>query len=166
MRSDSEDGNGGVFIGRWAGVGMRSKVAIRRRYVPIYGDRGWDGVGRGHRYLCYACLRVGEFGMLMRTARRILVGRFLMMAAAGRGFRGTAGVGCTIAEAVGIRKQRSDCNQDKRATTAKKHDLPLTYQMIFMVRKLLVGPARSSPMLTWIVRQTSSPGSISPISER
>jgi hypothetical protein len=58
-----------------------------------------------------------------------------MMAAAGRGFRGTAGVGCTIAEAVGIRKQRSDCNQDKRATTAKKHDLPLTYQMVLMVCK-------------------------------
>jgi len=74
----------------------------------------------------------------MGTARRILAGGLVVMAAAGRGFRGTARVGRTIAEAVGIRKQRSDCNQDKRATTAKKHDLPLTYQMVLMVRKMMV----------------------------
>jgi hypothetical protein len=134
-RSDSEDGNGGVFTGGWAGV-RRREVPPRRRCDPIYCGRGWDGVGRGHRYLCDACLRAGKFGMLMRTAGRILVGRLLVMAAVGRGFRGTAGVGRTIAEAVGIRKQRSECNQDKCATPAKKHDLPLKYQMVLMVRKV------------------------------
>jgi hypothetical protein len=72
----------------------------------------------------------------MRTAGRIFVGGLLVMAAAGRGFRGTAGVGRTIAEAIGMRNQCSDCNQDKRATPAKKHDLPLTYQMVLMVRKV------------------------------
>jgi hypothetical protein len=103
-RSDSEDGNGGVFTGGWAGVERRREVPPRRRCDPIYCGRGWDGVGRGHRYLCDACLRAGKFGMLMGTAGCILAGRLLVMAAAGRGFRGAAGVGRTIGEAVGIRK--------------------------------------------------------------
>jgi hypothetical protein len=101
-RSDSEDGNGGVFTGGWAGVEGRGEVPDRRRY--IYSDRGRNGIGRNHRDLRNACLRAGKFGMLMGTAGCILAGRLLVMAAAGRGFRGAAGVGRTIGEAVGIRK--------------------------------------------------------------